>query len=168
MKKVLLISLGLLFSSHPCFAQIEITESVFPTYQGVVDIAGVPKDAGYDKIKAWVATNFVSANDVIQFDDRNSGKMILKGNTEIPIRSVGMVIPVRVHFALTIDVRDDRFRYTYTVNDITSGSPSRSIMRDMDRDNKRIIELKALIVATFTDYMSDLRTTVISTDDDDW
>ena len=167
MKKILFLFIASLVTVSGV-AQIETIESEFPTYQGIVTVPGVAKDVSYPKIKAWIATNFASANDVIQLDDRENGKIIVKGNTVVLIKSVGLLVDTRVYFALTIDIRDERFRYTYTVSDITSGSPARSQMRDMGRDNRTVAQFKNDIRAAFMAHIENMRGVVLDTATDDW
>ena len=167
MKKILFIFLFTI-SANLCLAQIEVTKSDFPNYQGVVQIGNLTINESYPKIKSWVATNFVSANDVIQLDDKENGKMIIKGNTIVWVKSVGLNVDMRVSFSLTIDVKDERFRYTYQVTDITSGSPSKSSMNQMNKNNRMVNGLKEDISAAFNALIEDLRSSILNASSDNW
>jgi len=87
----------------------------FPTvagdvvYEDVVE-CDLPKKVIFDNLKLWVAYSFKSAQDVIQFEDYEAGRLIIKGNFK---ESVTMGIAARTvtsYFTLQLDVRDKKYR----------------------------------------------------------
>lgn len=80
------------------------------SYQDVVSVEGVPDDDLYSRAKAWVATAYTSANDVIQLDDAAAGRLIVKGNFAITY----YLDRAWIHHTLTVEVKDGRYRYTLT------------------------------------------------------
>ncbi len=71
-------------------------------------------DQLYPMIKAWVASSFNSANDVIQMDDAQNGILICKGAFEYkgPGGSTYRYIDGYVFYTLKIQVRDGRYKIT--------------------------------------------------------
>lgn len=173
--KKLLFTAALIFSACVCFSQqsaVEVIVSEFPTYQGVVSVPGVSRADIYSRAKAWVATAYNSAQDVIQLDDKESGRLIVKGNTIVPMRSLGMEFGMRVHNTLTIEARDGRFRYTILVTDVISEADHKtSQMRHLYKDNRRAIEYKDRVRAEFEQTLASLHNGILSNSiggGDDW
>jgi len=69
----------------------------------------VTKDILYNKAKEWFVKAFKSSNDVIQLDDKESGKIIGKGN--FSIATTMYLTDSRVDFTMTIMVKDGRYKY---------------------------------------------------------
>lgn len=68
----------------------------------------------YTAAKAWVATSFNSANDVIQMDDSQNGILICKGNFKYSAPGGVMSAPMDgwVSYTLKIQVREGRYKVT--------------------------------------------------------
>lgn len=66
-------SLLLLFLSASAIAQSDFKIS------DTLKLNGVDKSQAYENALEWVALNFVSVNDVIQYQNKERGKIILKG-----------------------------------------------------------------------------------------
>lgn len=68
----------------------------------------------YTTVKAWVATSFNSANDVIQMDDPDNGILICKGNFKYDAPGGIMYEPMDgwVSYTLKIQVREGRYKVT--------------------------------------------------------
>ena len=69
----------------------------------------VPKDILYNRAKEWFVKAFKSSNEVIQLDDKESGKIIGKGN--FSINRTMYLTDSRVDFTMTIMVKDGRYKY---------------------------------------------------------
>jgi hypothetical protein len=80
------------------------------SYQEVVIIDGINSGELYSRAKAWIAETYRSANDVIQLDDKESGRLIVKGSFRITY----YMNPAWVYHTLTLEVKDGRYRYTLT------------------------------------------------------
>jgi hypothetical protein len=81
-------------------------------HEYVSEYTGISKDQIFDKSLRWIAQNFRSAKDVIDYQDKASGSIIAKGI--IPNVDYGAMINGDLHFTLTIDCRDGKARYIYT------------------------------------------------------
>jgi len=78
-------------------------------FQEVVTTEGVSAGDLYSQAKAWAALAYRSAKDVIQLDDREGGRLVLKGSIQDAIGGTGTFF-VRHTFA--IEVKDGKYRYT--------------------------------------------------------
>jgi hypothetical protein len=67
------------------------------------------KDEIYDGSLQFIAENFTSAKSVIEYQDRNSGRII--GNGSTPISDGFMDRPAT--FTMVIDIKDNRYRISF-------------------------------------------------------
>jgi len=84
--------------------------------ESVLEVPNLTKEQIYTKSKAWIAKKFVSANDVIQFDDKETGSMLVKGMADFPCsgwRCIGLS-DYRISFTIKIDTKDGRVRTIYS------------------------------------------------------
>lgn len=83
-------------------------------FDKVIQAEGKNVSVLYPTIRAWVATTFNSAQDVLQMDDAQNGIIICKGVFDY--RAPGGVtfryIDGWVHYTLKIQVRDGRYKVT--------------------------------------------------------
>ena len=87
------------------------------------------KDKAFTRAQRWAAQTFVSANEVIQMEDRESGTLVMKGVRQMPI--YGMIGEEGFfNYTLTLDIRDQKMRITY---DLEGWS-------DFPRDQARDVE----------------------------
>ena len=119
------------------------------------DIPDMQKEKIYKATKQWVAKTFVSAKDVIQFDDQEEGTLILKGNIDYPCSttwSCGLHSGEFVKFTMKIDIKDQKIRVA--VNDV-SVSYTNTFGRDVEQEpnarqtgilNKRFLGLSNSVV----------------------
>lgn len=108
MKKLVLIIL-IAISSTSAFSQSET--SVFPLnpdtgeiyYSEAINVEGKSKDDLFVYASSWFADTFVSAQDVVQFSDKDKGVIIGKGNFDV---KKGVV-----KFTTKISVKEGRYKY---------------------------------------------------------
>lgn len=79
-------------------------------YTGVVEVEGADAGELYSRAKAWVARVYLSAQDVIQLDDKDAHRLIAKGVTT----GGGWMGGATVWYTLTIETKDGRYRYSIT------------------------------------------------------
>ena len=114
---IILISMiyGLIFAE----SAVERKERALPhdantgkiCYQEVVKVdSSITKEALYSAARSWFAITFKSAIDVLQMEDKDSGKLIGKGNTTIYVAMNNH----RIHFTVTIQVKPARYKYSIT------------------------------------------------------
>ncbi len=82
------------------------TTAVFHVYQGTNSIKQKQINA-----KQWIATTYGDYKSVLQFEDDENGKIIIKGISPLP-REIGNMFSFTYHlfYTMTIDNKDDRFR----------------------------------------------------------
>lgn len=91
-------SLLLLFLSVSVFAQSDFRIS------DTLKLNGVEKSQAYENALEWIALNFVSVNDVIQYQNKERGKVILKGIVKDDYRT---------EFTLSITLLDSVWSYSF-------------------------------------------------------
>ncbi|MFN8406975.1 MAG: DUF4468 domain-containing protein [Sphingobacteriaceae bacterium] len=123
MKKYTLLVLTL-FTSAISFGQSIRLDPTSNKYQstGIIYVDSIKKDDLFLRAKHWAVLNYRSANDVIQLADKESSKIILKGNYATTMFMKGCWL----EHTLILDFKDGKIRYTY--NDFGySDSNSRSL-----------------------------------------
>jgi hypothetical protein len=81
-------------------------------HEFIEEFKGLTKDQIYDNSLRWIAQNFKSAKQVIDFQDRTNGTIVAKGN--IPEAISWGVYNGALGFTLTIDAKDGKARFQYT------------------------------------------------------
>jgi hypothetical protein len=86
------------------------------TIQTVVQVDGASQDKIYDGIKVWIAENFNSAKAVTEYDNKEQGRIIGNGITAYPCSGLDCMAKGdwKVYFTMRADVKDDKFRLTFT------------------------------------------------------
>jgi hypothetical protein len=107
--KILSIVLSLV--SFSVLAQVPVDETTKRiTYSEVVEVPGSNKDDLYTRAEQWFAKTYASGNDVVQFKDREAGKIIGKARLVI----LHTMQPRDILYTITLEVKDGRYRYTLT------------------------------------------------------
>jgi hypothetical protein len=119
MKKFLLLLLLLPFAVKAQDTLAIVSAPVDPatrqvTYTSIIEASGIKKDLIYSRVREWVALNFKSAQNVIQMDDKESGKIITKGllPSYYTYRMLGSdrQWPYNLRFTLNIAIKDEKLR----------------------------------------------------------
>lgn len=101
----------------------------------LIDTVSCPKDKLYTRALTWVVKTYNSAKDVIQLNDKDDGKLILKAIMQIPVARGGYET---VDYTMTIDVKDNKYRCTITGFTHTGGTYDEYALNnaygDLDRD----------------------------------
>ena len=84
------------------------SETKLWTVQEVVPVEGVSAKDLFSRGRAWVATTYLSANDVVQLTDADAGRLIAKGQTSIPWTMIRLL----VWHTVTLEVKEGRYRVT--------------------------------------------------------
>ena len=88
-------------------------------YQKVREI-DLTKDQIFDKTQEWFALAFVDSKAVIEVANRNTGKIIGKGSTDIV--EMGVITPARM--TISVEAKPQRYRVTYdNYTALYKGSP---------------------------------------------
>lgn len=85
-------------------------------YTGVVQVDSTPAKTLQSRAKLFVAESFKSAKDVIQLDDAESGVIVVKGNIApvVKVPLIGKMEYGYVHFTAKIQVKDGKYKYTFS------------------------------------------------------
>lgn len=83
------------------------------TYQKVIGIPGVVKDAIFEKSKQWIAATFKSAKAVIEYDNREEGVIIGNGSMERPISAINISGGALISYTMREDIKDGKARLVF-------------------------------------------------------
>lgn len=108
---------------HLVYVLVLISSSVFaqgtvptPDYSKIYEVPSVTQKDIYNRSRAWVATIFKSAQNVIQYENPEEGKIICKGTIQIDATGLGMNGTIHtsqagyVHFVMQIETKEGRCR----------------------------------------------------------
>jgi hypothetical protein len=84
------------------------------TYAEVVNVDSVSSKVLYLRAKEWFVHSFNSAQNVIQLDDKESGKIIGKGLFNVRTVTLGDHDAGNVKFTIEIQVKDGRYKFIIT------------------------------------------------------
>lgn len=82
------------------------------TYTEVVLAEGATQKQLHDKALAWVATTFNSGPSVLQLDTED--KIVIKGIANYFTATIAGSAPSKLHFMMTIDFKEGRYKYETT------------------------------------------------------
>jgi len=141
-------------------------KSGFFSYHEVVKVDSISADELYSRAKPWIALTYKSANDVIQLDDQNAGRIIVKGNFEI----IYYANQAWVNHTLTIDFKEGRYRYDLTSFVFDNGQWSapledeKKFWGQKKKLHKQVSERANAIILALREAMQEAS----SSTDDDW
>lgn len=130
MKKLLIYFMMLCSVSAFAKEDTKVLNDKFPIYEGVIYQEGSQSEL-QGVLREWIAVNFISAQDVMQLDDVNSGTIIAKGSHPFNTQVMGMPIPNALDFSLNIKFKDGRFKYQILISDVKSGTHKVTVMNDV-------------------------------------
>lgn len=84
------------------------------TYSEVVPIEGKSKEDLNISAKKWFVNTFKSAQEVIQLEDRDQGVIVGKGNLGVTLSMLSSQNVGYVRFTVKIEVKEGRYRYSFT------------------------------------------------------
>ena len=118
MKNITLLLLLFSFSaSAQLYDKFPFNDSGEIVYSSTIEVEGKLKEELYTSSKVFFANSFVSANDVIQMDDKDAGIIIGKGSENFRVLNGKTAVPVTLHFTLRIDIKGNRYSYAiYNLN----------------------------------------------------
>ncbi len=141
--KILLL---LSFFSSNIFGQTK--DSIYPEKNGIVNYNeiittdSIKKSKLYINAKKWIVNTYKSAKNVIQLDDKESGEIILKGNSEVFYdKMLGMGVSVNVNHVFKISIRDFKYKYELTEFSIDK---TEALYSDFLKNNTPLYHKKAV------------------------
>ena len=158
-----------IFFANTVQAQVEVKLEEFPTYQGVVTVDGKTKDEIYAKVKAWLATSLNSANSAVQLDDKENGKIITNLSFKSGFSYMGIYATETIKTKLTIDLQDNRFRYTYLVVDVVNGGGNSDMNIMLNKPKQKGVSvIKEDVKSKINIDVKNLYETIIDSKSDTW
>ncbi len=147
--------------------------------------SNIPKMLKYSNAKAWIAKTFGNYQSVVQLEDQESCKIILKGLLELTneIEIIDKVSNVTVtptlNFMLTIDCKDDKFRLKFEnmrIDMLIASNPNPLYFETYyGKDSKKISEYikiestyGAHLGMQLVEFINSAITSIGSNDDDNW
>ncbi|MBK6565088.1 MAG: DUF4468 domain-containing protein [Saprospiraceae bacterium] len=113
LKKSLLLSSLLLISPVFLLSQEKYDEKKEVYFQEVFEF-DTTKDI-YSLSKKWFSDMFISGKAVIDYDDKNSGEIIGKGNSTYAVyNKKKFVCDIDLHFTISIETKKGKSRVTFT------------------------------------------------------
>jgi hypothetical protein len=86
------------------------------SFESVYQIPNSSKDTIYNNTRIWMAENFRSSKDVIDYENKEEGILIGNGSMAYPHRgltSLGSAI-AKVSFSMRVDMKNDKFKLTFS------------------------------------------------------
>jgi hypothetical protein len=121
--KLFLSLVGLVILSG-CATTATIQTSPLTQVVEAIDIENTSKDVIFERSKIWMAKSFKSANNVIQYANKETGSIIGKGNIAYPCSGFMDCEAFRtsnVNFTIKIDTKENKARVTF--EDISRYTP---------------------------------------------
>lgn len=108
----------------------------------VVELPNTPKDELYNRAKKWTAMYFVSAKNVIQLDDKENGKIIIKAYLPYSASAFNPGTGYSGGFAFTFsfDCKNDKYKYDVTGLSHEAYKPMYSVGNIMYAKKKKVVE----------------------------
>lgn len=107
MKKILVVCM--------LFLAVSIQAQDPLSFEKVIQVDSIKKDAIYNGLKEWVGMNFKSAKNVIEIDDKEAGILIIKSVTDYSIKNLQLSCYEGYHhFTIKFQVKDGRFKASVT------------------------------------------------------
>lgn len=77
----------------------------------------------HNKAKKFIATAFVSSNDVLQLD--NNFSLLAKGRSKVTVKALGLGYDYYMRFSFSIDCKENKYRYLISDYVLELSSPGR-------------------------------------------
>ena len=107
MKKILVVCM--------LFLAVSIQAQDPLSFEKIIQVDSIKKDAIYNGMKEWVGMNFKSAKNVIEIDDKEAGILIIKSVTDYSIKNLQLSCYEGYHhFTIKFQVKDGRFKASVT------------------------------------------------------
>lgn len=123
-----------------CASAVKLAQpSDYTAVEYVAEVPGLSRTEIYDGLKYWIAENFRSAKQVIDYEDRANGVFI--GNGVIPniILSSGLAqIPLNGSFKMKAEAKDGKFRLTFSQFEIIGRTNSVMYTTEIEQMKSRL------------------------------
>lgn len=128
--RLLLISFALTLSACSSAPQLSADQRIA---EWVYDTPGVTKDVAYGRAMSWVAKSFRDSKNVLEVQDKATGKIIGKGNYPCSVLTSAMdPNKAIVRFTLDITVKDAKSRIRFEDLDMMSTNPQAAFVNNVN------------------------------------
>lgn len=125
--KYISLSLSIIFIVS-CAGTLTTAEKDFE-YQKVYEVAG-GKDTLFTKSLQWLAQTYTDSKEVIEYEDKEAGKIIGRGATQVMYNPLAISpIMLNIRYSIKIDLKDNKARITFA-NIYNPQSPAAPIFVD--------------------------------------
>lgn len=107
----------------------ETFDSPEQSFEKVFEAPGHARDEIFTSSKIWVAENFRSSKAVLEYESREEGVLIGNGIIDFPCKGAFDCLAKsdwKVRFTMRIDMKDDKFRLTFSNVNLTWPATYRS------------------------------------------
>jgi hypothetical protein len=167
MKKIILSSLFLILTVIVKAQNLpydSLTRKV--VYSEVVQVDSASKNDLYLRCRAWFAKTFLSANNVIQMDDKEAGRIIGRAATKSSFVYFLVNFKFTLYYTIAVTIKDGRYKYelsdfiaqddatqynsgfTYKIDQLASGRTENDIPTKKDNGQYKAV-YRGYIVATY-------------------
>ena len=113
---ILLLFWGCSLSPDPNLPEVDRELIIYYDYNDL------SKEIIYNRTISWIADSYKSPKSVIEFNDKDIGKIVIRGETDFKWQSfVGSALPHICRYKFIIDIKDNKIRLTFT--DFTGTMP---------------------------------------------
>jgi hypothetical protein len=183
-------TIGIVFILAAFASNLHSQENIFPidsingkiTYSEIIQVDSVNSQELYVRAHAWFAHTFISAQNVIQLDDKEAGRIIGKGTFAVAdnVENPGLMnvhVSGTVDFTIEIQTKDGRYKYIFTnLSFKLLGMQERDLRSEIlstsgtykNKMNLRWLELRENTDKTVLNIISSLKQAMTTNDDDEW
>ena len=115
MKKLFLLAavvMGLAGCASPRITTTQM-DPKSANYERVIELPDLNTQSIYERSLQWYAISFHSSKQAIEYQNKNEGKIIAKGNDIIYHKSSLGSVPVPIGFTIIQDIKDNRTRVSF-------------------------------------------------------
>lgn len=152
------------------------------TYSEVVPVENVDKDELFVRANEWIVKSFNSSKDVIQFNDKEAGRIVCKTLTTLSAGKGMSAAIMEIHYLITIETRDGRYRiaatdfihhYSVKVGQITNEGENRLEQYFLLKEpKKKELEMNMELARKLSTFIEGVffsaEASISETKDDDW
>jgi len=162
-KKIILTLLAAIISG--CAGAFPVPDSEL-TFEKTIALPNVPKDKVFERCKQWMAMEFKSVQHALQYESKEEGVVIYKGNFARPVSEVNIFGGGIILFTLRSDAKDEKARLTFS--DLRADNPKATGLIDFGVQPVLRADMPG-IKSTIEDFSKELREYILSNKEtDNW
>ncbi len=108
--------------------KVKILKDSLPLFEGVINVPNKTDTEIYSLLKEWVVRNYNSPGNVIQMDNPEFSKLIVKGLFTYNLTTMGISFPNKAFYTIKFETKDGRFKYSIEYSEVTTGTADEKIL----------------------------------------